>query len=46
VLLDAMLPKEATESYSVIGLEQPDDVRLTLRTQPSTSWAALRQAVP
>jgi hypothetical protein len=45
-LLDATLPKETTESYSVIGLDQPDDVRLTLRTQPNTTWAALWQPVP
>jgi dipeptidyl aminopeptidase/acylaminoacyl peptidase len=45
-LLHATLPKEAAESYSVIGLDQPDDVRLTLPTQPSTTWAALwRQPV-
>jgi Tol biopolymer transport system component len=45
-LLDTTLPKDATESYSVIGLDQPDDVRLTLRTQPTTTWAALSRAVP
>jgi dipeptidyl aminopeptidase/acylaminoacyl peptidase len=45
-LLDAMLPKEAAESYSVIGLDQPDDVRFTLKTQPTTSWAALWRGVP
>jgi hypothetical protein len=45
-LLDATLPKDAAESYSVIGLDQPEDVRFTLPTQPSTSWAALWQSVP
>ena len=45
-LLDATLPKEATETYSVIGLDQPDDIRSTLRTQPNTTWAALWQPVP
>jgi Tol biopolymer transport system component len=45
-LLDATLPKEAVESFSIIGLDQPDDVRLKLPTQPTTAWAALWQAVP
>ena len=45
-LLDATLPKDGAESYSVIGLDQPDDVRLTLRTQPATTWAALWQSAP
>jgi hypothetical protein len=45
-LLDATLSKEAAESYSVIGLDQPDDERFTLPTQPSTSWAALWQPMP
>ena len=45
-VLAATLPKEAGESYSVIGLDQPDDVRFTLPTQPGTSWAALWQPTP
>lgn len=45
-LLDATRPKEAVESFSVIGLDQPDDVRLSLRTEPTTAWAALWQAAP
>jgi hypothetical protein len=45
-VLDATLPKEAAESYSVIGLDQPDDVRFTLPTQPSTSWVALWRSTP
>jgi hypothetical protein len=45
-LLDATLPKEAAESFSIIGLDQPDDVRLRLPTPPATAWAALWQVLP
>lgn len=45
-ILDATLSKEGAESFSIIGLDQPDDVRLKLPTQPTTAWAALWQALP
>jgi hypothetical protein len=45
-LLDAMLSNDAGDSYSVIGLDRPDDVHLTLKTQPATTWATLWRPVP
>lgn len=45
-LLYATLGKDAVESFSVIGLDRVDDVRRTLRTEPTAAWAAFWQAVP
>ncbi len=39
-------PKGSGDSYQLIGLDRPDDVRATLPVGPSTSWAAVWQGAP
>lgn len=45
-LLDAALSKDSQESFTVIGLDRADDVRLSLPTQPTTFWAAYWKTAP